>query len=97
MNFFDVLRVLVFLLCLGGLFSVFSSVIGVDAESGWDGCMSRGSEVGRVCYVTWDVGAVDTGVPLVVSVSESEFVNESEVSDGHWLIRIFEKECFVFN
>lgn len=97
MNFYDVLKVLIFLLCLGGLFSVFSSVSGVDAESGWDGCMSQGSAGGQVCYVTWDVGAFDTGVPLVVSVSESEFVNESESSDRHWLIRVFEKESFVFN
>lgn len=92
-----VLRAVVVLLCLGGIWSVADSVEQVGAGSGWDGCVSHGAEFTRTCYVTWKVGEFDTGVPLVLSRTSSEYdigVDTSGQSFSYW--RVFRNESDVW-
>lgn len=94
------LRAVLFLLLLGGMFSVFQSVEKVGTQSDWDGCVSGGEGFTRTCYVTWQVGEFDTGVPLVLKRYESGMdigINTSgQSSDESVYLRIFKSESFLY-
>ena len=90
MNISNLMRVLVVLLCLGGLWSVFGSVEPVGSRDAWDGCISDGFLEPEYCYQTWRVAGFDTGLPLVVKV-----YGDDEVSLDVF-VSIFELESDLF-